>query len=101
MDTIWLAQFAPNGNFMAHFRICDRDDPHDNIETGSWSYSKGIFTLLIKSTNGVSRLHEQQYATMSYDGRAAWHYRYLATGFEFTSIRVRADFELPECGAVS
>lgn len=100
VDTIWLAQFLPNGNFTAHFRICDRTNPHDDTETGTWAYDKGVFTLYIQMMNGVMQTGTQHYTTLSYDGRT-WRYHYPVIPFDFTSVRVNGAFTLPECGAIS
>ena len=96
----WLAHLDSDGQFSAVFRFCARRPGFDLKESGIWSYSGRVATLVTRDLNGHVVRQTERYDTLTYDGRKHV-YRHERTGFVFTAIRVGADFEVPPCTAVS
>jgi hypothetical protein len=99
-DTMWLIQFTPDGNFTAQFRFCRGRRGADQYETGTWSFGAGIEDVVTRTVNGRARYDDNRYKLLSYDGRKQV-YRYLRTGFVFTSVKVGGKFRMPQCGLTS
>jgi hypothetical protein len=98
--TMWLVRFSPDGKFTARFRFCRGRAAADQLETGTWSFKDGIEELVTRTVNGRPRYDDNVYRLLSFDGRKQV-YRYLRTGFVFTSIKVGGDFDMPQCGLTS
>ncbi|HEX3755352.1 MAG TPA: hypothetical protein VHV26_09780 [Rhizomicrobium sp.] len=99
-NTMWLVRLSPDGGFTAQFRFCRNRQSFDQFETGTWSFKDGLEELLTRTVNGRPSQDDNSYRLLSYDGRKQV-YRYLRTGFVFTSVRVDGKFPMPQCGLMS
>jgi hypothetical protein len=99
-NVYWLAHFWPGGRFAAKFRTCHGKTGEDEDDTGTWSYRADTLEVTSTRVDGQATFQVERYHTLSYDGRKHV-YRHEASGFVFTAVRVRADFELPSCNLSS
>lgn len=97
---MWLARNAPDGTFQVQFRACSKGKALDQMETGRWSLNGDTEKLEVLSVNGAPMMQQEIYKILSHDG-ARQVYRYLATGFVYSSRRVDGKFEMPSCEAIS
>jgi hypothetical protein len=98
--SMWLIHQAADGTFMVQFRDCVKGHNQDEIETGRWSLNGDAETLQIRSVNGRPASQSDTYKILSHDAKQQV-YRYLGTGFVYTSKRVDEKFEMPDCETVS
>lgn len=99
-NVFWLARFFSDGRFRALFRTCHGKETLDEDDSGTWTFRDNVLEVTSKLVNGHAILQAERYHTLSYDGRKHV-YRHERTGFVFTAIRVRDDYELPACGLSS
>ncbi len=97
---MWLARMLPGGGFQAHFRSCVRGKAFDELETGRWTLTGDSETIEVLSVNGKPSARRDEYKILSHT-QAAQTYRYLKTGYVYSSRRVPDNFELPSCEAIS
>jgi hypothetical protein len=98
--SMWLIHQAADGSFTAQFRACVRGRNQDEIETGRWSLKGDVETLHIQTVDGAPVSQDDMYKILAQDGKKQ-AYRYLATGFSYSSRRVDANFALPDCQLVN
>ncbi len=97
---MWLIRQAADGNFTVQFRTCVKGKNRDEIETGRWILNGDVETLQVRTVNGIAVSSNDDYKILSHDaGKQV--YRFLGTGFVYTSRRVAPDFEMPDCEAIS
>ena len=72
----------------------------DQFETGRWVLKEDLETIDIATVNGQPLPRTDRYRILSQDGRVQ-SYRYLRTGFVFTSHRVADGYRMPRCDLVS
>ena len=97
---MWLIRQQANGNFQAQFRTCIKGKAQDDVESGHWSLAGDMETLMVLSVDGKPASQGESYKILSHDaGKQV--YRYMASGFVYTSRRVGGDFDLPSCEAIS
>ena len=70
------------------------------METGRWQLTGDVETLHVRSVNGAPASLDDSYRILSHDGQKQV-YRFLATGFVYSSKRVDDTFELPSCETIS
>jgi hypothetical protein len=97
---MWIARMAANGEFRVQFRTCRKGKATDQFEAGRWVLKDGLETIDIALVNGRPLPRRDQYRILHQDGRVQ-RYRYLRTGFVFTSRRVADDYAMPRCDLVS
>jgi hypothetical protein len=97
---MWVARMLPNGNFRAEFRACIKGKAHDQIQTGQWSLAGDMETITTVTVNGSPDRFASLYKILWQNGKKQT-YRYMPTGFVYTSTRVADTFELPSCEAIS
>jgi len=97
---MWLAQMRANGEFRVHFRTCRKGKPLDQFETGRWSLTGDLEAIDIATVNGAPQPRHDEYRILKRGGQSQT-YRYLRTGFVFTSTRVVDGYEMPRCDLVS
>ena len=97
---MWVARMSPDGAFHAQFRICLKGKALDQFNVGHWSLAGDVETIVIASVNGTPALRTDAYKILSHDAKSQT-YRYLPTGFVYTSHRVADNFELPSCETIS
>jgi hypothetical protein len=97
---MWVARMLPDGVFRVQFRTCRKGKATDQFEAGRWTLKDGLETIDIATVNGLPLPRTDQYRILSQDGRVQ-SYRYLRTGFVFTSHRVADDYPMPRCDLVS
>jgi hypothetical protein len=97
---MWVARMAAGGAFQVQFRACRKGKPTDQFEAGHWSLRGDLETIAIATVNGAPQPRRDQYKILQHDGRSQV-YRYLRTGFVFTSHRVPDGYEMPRCDLVS
>ena len=97
---LWLDHMLPNGEFRAQFRKCVKGQAQDTFETGRWTMKGDTFTIRVLTVNGVTDVREDHYKLLFHD-KTRQRYRYLATGYVFSSTLVGDKFELPACDMVS
>lgn len=97
---MWVAQMRADGQFRVQFRTCRKGKPTDQFETGRWVLKDGLETIDIATVNGQPLPRSDQYRILKQDGRTQV-YRYLRTGFVFTSHRVADGYPMPRCDLVS
>jgi hypothetical protein len=97
---MWVARMLPDGAFRVQFRTCRKGKATDQFETGRWTLKDGLETIDIATVNGLPLPRTDRYRILSQDGRVQT-YRYLRTGFVFTSHRVADDYPMPRCDLVS
>jgi hypothetical protein len=97
---MWLVHNDPDSSFQVQFRACAKGKAMDQMETGRWSLAGDTETLQVLTVNGTPLAQREIYKILSHDG-AKQIYRYLATGFVYTSRRVDGDFEMPSCEMIS
>jgi len=98
--SMWLIRQAADGSFAVQFRTCLRGKNLDEIETGRWSLNGDVETLHIQTVNGTPVSQDDTYKILSHDG-GKQVYRFLGTGFSYSSRRVDEAFEMPDCQTVS
>lgn len=99
-NVFWLARFFPDGRFHALFRTCHGKQAFDEDDTGTWSLRNGALEVTSTLVNGHAILQVERYHTLSYDGHKHV-YRHERSGFVFSAVKVRDDYELPACGLSS
>jgi hypothetical protein len=97
---MWVARMAAGGGFWVQFRACRKGKSADQFETGRWSLQGGLETIAIATVNGQPQPRQDRYEILHQDGRSQT-YRYLRTGFVFTSHRVPDGYKMPRCDLVS
>ena len=97
---MWMAQMMPNGNFRAQFRSCIKGQAHDQIQTGQWSLAGDMETITTFTVYGKPDQFTSLYKILWQNGKKQT-YRYMTTGFVYTSTRVADTFELPSCETIS
>ena len=97
---MWVARMMPNGNFRAEFRACIKGQARDQIQTGRWSLAGDMETITTFTVNGKPDQFTSLYKILSQNGKKQT-YRYMATGFVYTSTRVADTFEMPSCETIS
>jgi hypothetical protein len=97
---MWIARMLANGDFRVQFRTCRKGKAADQFEIGRWVLKDGLETIDIALVNGRPLPRRDQYRILRQDGRVQ-SYRYLRTGFVFTSRRVADDYPMPRCDLVS
>jgi hypothetical protein len=97
---MWVAHMLAGGQFQVQFRTCRKGKPIDQFETGRWNLQDGLETIDIATVNGQPQARHDQYRILHHDGRSQV-YRYLRTGFVFTSRRVADDYKMPRCDLIS
>ena len=97
---MWIARMGADGSFHAQFRTCRKGKATDVINDGTWALNGDLETIQIQTVNGQFFPRSDQYQVLSHDGKSQT-YRYLATGFTYTSKRVDAKFQMPACDLVS
>jgi hypothetical protein len=97
---MWIARMLANGEFRVQFRTCRKGKATDQFEIGRWVLKDGLETIDIALVNGQPLPRRDQYRILRQDGRMQ-SYRYLRTGFVFTSRRVTDDYPMPRCDLVS
>lgn len=97
---MWVARMGPDGSFKVHFRACRKGQAMDHFEAGRWRLDGDLETIAIASVNGLALPRRDQYRIMAHDARHQT-YRYLRTGFVFTSYRVADNYPMPGCDLVS
>jgi hypothetical protein len=98
--SMWLTHQAADGNFSVLFRTCVRGKNFDELETGRWILNGDTETLQVRTVNGQAVSQNDNYRILSHDG-AKQVYRFLGTGFVYSSKRVDGSFEMPDCQLVS
>ena len=98
--SMWLIHQAADGSFMVQFRDCVKGHNLDEIETGRWTLNGDAETLQIRSVNGTAVSQNDNYKILSHDG-SKQVYRFLGTGFVYTSKRVAPNFTMPDCETIS
>ena len=97
---MWIAHMGADGGFHAQFRACRKGKATDVTTDGHWSLNGDMETIQIQTVGGQFAPRTDYYAVLSHDGKSQT-YRYLATGFVYTSKRVDAKFQMPACDLVS
>lgn len=97
---MWIARMGADGSFHAQFRACRKGKATDVVNDGHWSLNGDQETIQIQTVNGAFFPRTDYYAILTRDGKSQT-YRYLATGFVYTSRRVDAKFQMPGCDLVS
>jgi len=97
---MWVAYMAAGGEFRVQFRACRKGKAIDQFEVGRWSLRGDLETIAIATVNGAPQPRQDRYKILHHDGRAQT-YRYLRTGFVFTSHRVPGGYKMPPCDLVS
>ena len=98
--SMWLIHQTADGNFSVLFRTCVRGKNFDELETGRWSLAGDTETLSVQTVNGQKVSQSDNYRILSHDGQKQT-YRFLGTGFVYSSKRVDGSFEMPDCQLVS
>jgi hypothetical protein len=97
---MWIAHMGADGAFHAQFRACRKGKAADTVNDGRWSLNGDVETIQIQTVDGQFSPRTDYYAILGHDGKSQT-YRYLATGFVYTSKRVDAKFQMPACDLVS
>jgi hypothetical protein len=97
---MWIAHMGADGSFHAQFRACRKGKASDTTNDGNWRLNGDMETIQIQTVGGQYFPRTDYYAILSHDGKSQ-SYRYLATGFVYTSKRVDAKFQMPACDLVS
>ena len=97
---MWVARMLADGAFRVQFRTCRKGKASDQFETGSWTLKDGLETIDIATVNGRKLPRRDQYRILRHDGHTQV-YRYLRTGFVFTSHPVADGYQMPRCDLVS
>ncbi|HEU4549049.1 MAG TPA: hypothetical protein VFS01_05085 [Rhizomicrobium sp.] len=97
---MWVAQMLADGRFRVQFRSCRKGKATDQFETGRWVLKDDLETIDIATVNGRPMPRTDRYRILGQDGRVQ-SYRYLRTGFVFTSRRVADGYRMPRCDLVS
>jgi len=97
---MFLARMAPDGSFHALFRACVKGKAFDETDSGSWSLAGDMEKIHVAIVNGLPAPRDDFYKILWQNGKKQT-YRYMATGFVFTSRRVEDGFEMPGCEAIS
>ncbi len=97
---MFLAHMLANGDFRAQFRTCIKGKMHDSFQTGSWNLTDDSLIITIVAVDGLFNPRNDAYKILSHDD-STQTYRYVPTGFVYKSGRVRANFQMPDCGLVS
>ena len=97
---MWIAHMGADGSFHAQFRACRKGKAADVTNDGHWSLNGDMETIQIQTVGGQFFPRTDYYAILAHDGKSQT-YRYLATGFTYTSKRVDAKFQMPACDLVS
>jgi hypothetical protein len=97
---MWIAHMSADGAFHAQFRGCHKGKGTDTVNDGRWSLNGDVETIQIQTVGGQFSPRTDYYAILTHDGKSQT-YRYLATGFVYTSKRVDAKFQMPGCDLVS
>jgi hypothetical protein len=98
--SMWLIHQAADGTFRVQFRSCVKGKNLDEVETGRWQLTGDVETLHVRSVNGAPASLDDNYRILSHDGQKQV-YRFLTTGFVYSSKRVDDTFELPSCETIS
>jgi len=97
---MWIAHMGADGSFHAQFRACRKGKASDTTNDGNWRLNGDMETIQIQTVGGQFFPRTDYYAILAHDGKSQ-SYRYLATGFVYTSRRVDAKFQMPACDLVS
>ena len=97
---MWLAHMLPDGRFEAQFRSCVKGKGMDEVETGRWSLKGDSETIQVMMVNGQPFARRDEYKIEKFD-KSSQTYRYLKTGYVYSSRRVADSFEMPSCEAIS
>jgi len=97
---MWVARMSANGEFHAQFRTCLKGQALDQFNSGNWTLAGDVETIVVSKINDDPVLRTDIYKILSHDAKTQT-YRYLPTGFVYTSHRVADSFELPSCEAIS
>ena len=97
---MWVARMSPDGEFHAQFRTCLKGQAFDQFNSGNWSLEGDVETIVVSKVNDTPSLRTDVYKILSHDSKSQT-YRYLPTGFVYTSRRVDDKFELPSCETIS
>ncbi len=97
---MWLEHSFADGRFEAQFRLCVKGKAFDTFQTGRWVLAGDLETVNIQTVDGKPFVRQDQYKILKHDAKTQ-SYRYLANGFVFSSRRVDAKFQLPDCEAIS
>ena len=98
--SMWLIHEAADGNFTVLFRTCVRGKNFDELETGRWSLSGDSEVLQVRTVNGQKVSENDTYRILSHDGQKQV-YRFMGTGFVYSSKRVDENFQMPDCQTIS
>jgi hypothetical protein len=99
-NVYWLAHIGSDGRYSALFRFCRGHVASDLEDTGTWTYGGKIVEIVTLTVNGHPVRDTDRYDTLSYDGHKHV-YRHERSGYVFTAVRVKHDFELPPCSLSS
>ena len=97
---MWVARLLPNGEFHAQFRSCVKGKASDQFQDGWWSMAGDIETIKVSAVNGQFFPRSDDYKILFQDGRTQ-RYRFLRTGFVYSSRKVDDKFQMPSCEAIS
>jgi len=99
-SAMYMDTMRPDGSFHAHHRFCVKGKSHDQYEDGTWAFDKNILTIHVQTVNGRFEPRVDDYKIVSVTAKAE-HYVYLAMNFPYSSQRVDAGFQMPNCDLVS
>ena len=99
-SSMYVDRMRPNGSWRGEYRTCVKGKAEDLVQQGSWSLNGDMETIQIQTVGGQFFPRTDYYAILAHDGKSQ-SYRYLATGFTYTSKRVDAKFQMPACDLVS
>ncbi len=97
---MFLAHMLPDGGFRVQFRSCVKGKPRDSFEAGSWVLKGDLETITILTVNGLFDPRTDVYRILWHDDRKQ-SYRFVPTGFAYSSSRVGEKFQMPDCGLTS
>jgi hypothetical protein len=97
---MWIARMGADGNFSAQFRSCAKGKGLDEFETGRWTLKGDTEVITINSVNGRPIAQDDTYKILSHDAKKQV-YRFLGTGYVYTSHRETDDFQMPSCETIS
>jgi hypothetical protein len=97
---MYLDHFLPNGEIHSQFRLCQKGQPRDSREDGTWAVSGNILTIKVARHDGLAAPREDVYR-LDLVTPQRFRETYLALNFPFDERRVADDFQMPSCELVS
>ena len=97
---MWIARMGADGSFHAQFRSCFKGKGLEQFAPGHWQLNGDTETINLTGVDGRPFSREDIYKVLSHDAQKQV-YRYLLTGFVYTSHRVADDFQMPSCETIS